>query len=335
MVDKLNLRPVRKETINLAVFGNNSPSSQDFNIVKLNIKTQAGNYIQITAVVVPQISTPIRNMSVRDINKFQHLQNIKLAHPPTDDTTSDITVLIGADYYWDIVENHTIRGIGPTAVASKLGYLLSGPCYNNDIHQDTSTFFINAQPKQLDDISTRFWDLQSIGITDTREENKDDVHSFQDKFIKRENNHYVAKLSWKTTHDPLPTNLDVTTRRTRAMIKKLSPDTRIVYDGIIRQQERQSFIERVISETQDTGHYLPHHATESLATPVRVVYDCSYKKINTEPSPNDCLQKGPPLVNELTGMLIRISMDGRILRTHHRNHKNDITKNIRQSSFEL
>ena len=40
VVDKLNLRPVRKETINLAVFGNNSPSSQDFNIVKLNIKTQ-------------------------------------------------------------------------------------------------------------------------------------------------------------------------------------------------------------------------------------------------------------------------------------------------------
>ena len=147
VVDKLNLRSVRKETINLAVFGNKSPSSQDFNIVKLNIKTQAGNYIQITAVVVPQISTPIRNMPVRDINKFQHLRNIKLAHPPTDDKTSDITVLIGADYYWDIVENHTIRGNGPTAVASKLGYLLSGPCYNNDIHQDTSKFFINAQPK--------------------------------------------------------------------------------------------------------------------------------------------------------------------------------------------
>ena len=72
VVDKLNLRSVRKETINLAVFGNKSPSSQDFNIVKLNIKTQAGNYIQITAVVVPQISTPIRNMPVRDINKFQH-----------------------------------------------------------------------------------------------------------------------------------------------------------------------------------------------------------------------------------------------------------------------
>ena len=162
---------------------------------------------------MPQISTPIRNVPVRDINKFPHLQNIKLAHPPTDDKTSDITVLIGADYYWDIVVNHTIRGNGPTAVASKLGYLLSGPCYNNDIYQDTSTFFINAQPKQLDDISTRFWDLQSIGITDTREENKDDVHSFQDKFIKRENNHYVAKapisLVWRLVGDLLATRVSV------------------------------------------------------------------------------------------------------------------------------
>ena len=38
-----------------------------------------------------------------------------------------ITLLIGADHYWEIVEDHVIRSNGPTAVGSKLGYLLSGP----------------------------------------------------------------------------------------------------------------------------------------------------------------------------------------------------------------
>ncbi|KAH3841251.1 hypothetical protein DPMN_114710 [Dreissena polymorpha] len=38
----------------------------------------------------------------------------------------DIAVLIGADHYWDLVEDTVIRGNGPTAVKSKLGYLLSG-----------------------------------------------------------------------------------------------------------------------------------------------------------------------------------------------------------------
>jgi len=36
-------------------------------------------------------------------------------------------MLIGADDYWDIVGDDIIRGNGPTAVASRLGYFLSGP----------------------------------------------------------------------------------------------------------------------------------------------------------------------------------------------------------------
>ena len=36
-------------------------------------------------------------------------------------------MLIGAYFYWDLVEDHVIRGNGPTAVKSKIGYHLSGP----------------------------------------------------------------------------------------------------------------------------------------------------------------------------------------------------------------
>lgn len=33
-----------------------------------------------------------------------------------------ISVLIGAHYYWDFVEDEVVRGNGPTAVKLKLGY---------------------------------------------------------------------------------------------------------------------------------------------------------------------------------------------------------------------
>ena len=56
-----------------------------------------------------------------------HLRGLKLAHPVTSDENFAIYLLIGADHYWDIVEDTVIRGQGPTAVASKLDYLLSGP----------------------------------------------------------------------------------------------------------------------------------------------------------------------------------------------------------------
>ena len=37
----------------------------------------------------------------------------------------EIYLLVGADFYWDLVGDHFIRGDGPTAMSSKLGYLLS------------------------------------------------------------------------------------------------------------------------------------------------------------------------------------------------------------------
>jgi len=56
-----------------------------------------------------------------------HIRNLKLAHPIKRGGPFDVQLLIGADFYWDVVGNKVIRGPGPTAVESKLGYLLSGP----------------------------------------------------------------------------------------------------------------------------------------------------------------------------------------------------------------
>ena len=82
------------------------------------------------------------------------------------------------------------------------------------------------------------------------------------------------------------------------------------YDQIIKEQERRVFVER-ISPTSQSGngqtHYMPHHHVrkESSTTPIRVVYDCSCRMSNNHPSLNDCLEVGPPLVNDLCSILIR------------------------------
>ena len=39
--------------------------------------------------------------------------------------------------------------------------------------------------------------------------------------------------------------------------------------------------------------------------PTWVVYDCSCQMSNNQPSLNDCLEVGPPLINDLCRILIR------------------------------
>jgi len=58
---------------------------------------------------------------------MKHLHGLQLANPVTKDSKFDISLLIGADYYWQFVGDHIVRGEGPFAMQSKLNYLLSGP----------------------------------------------------------------------------------------------------------------------------------------------------------------------------------------------------------------
>ena len=83
--------------------------------------------VPISALIVPTIATPLRNAMKLNITQLPHLSNLLLPHPITQDDSLKISLPIGTDYYWDLVEDHIIKGNGPTAMSSKLGYLLTGP----------------------------------------------------------------------------------------------------------------------------------------------------------------------------------------------------------------
>ena len=78
-------------------------------------------------LIVPTIAAPLQRMTTTSLAELPHLNGLNLALPGTTEDHFEITLLVGADRYWDIVEDHIIRGNGPTAMQFKLGYLLSGP----------------------------------------------------------------------------------------------------------------------------------------------------------------------------------------------------------------
>ena len=83
-------------------------------------------------------------MTTTSLAELPHLIGLNLALPGTTEDHFEITLLVGADHYWDIVEDHIIRGNGPTAMQSKLGYLLSGPMTSSPGSKDNTNSILHV-----------------------------------------------------------------------------------------------------------------------------------------------------------------------------------------------
>lgn len=76
---------------------------------------------------VPLICEPLSGQNVTLASKkYQYLSNLDLADFGQSDSNLNVDILIGADYYWSLVTGRTKRGSGPTAIETRLGWVLSG-----------------------------------------------------------------------------------------------------------------------------------------------------------------------------------------------------------------
>lgn len=96
-------------------------------IVTLPHHTINNEYVKITVLNLPIICLPLpKSIGLRD---HPHLQELELAN--CSEVSNSINILIGLNHHWDFLIGESIRGdSGPTAVRSKLGWLLS--CLNSE-----------------------------------------------------------------------------------------------------------------------------------------------------------------------------------------------------------
>lgn len=152
---------------------------------------------------------------------------------------------MGADHYWDIIGDKIVRGDGPTAVESKLGYLLSGPAppaSGQFLTSTSSVTMLLTTPNEFN--LEHFWDLESIGVTCIGDDPVDKAldHYLASCVTRDQDGAYVARFPWKPD---LPTNLTVAKQRIRQLVKRLSktPDLLKTYHQILSEQETRGFIE--------------------------------------------------------------------------------------------
>ena len=81
----------------------------------------------------------------------------------------------------------------------------------------------------------------------------------------------------------------------------------------MKDQHEKGIIERVNEKSKEgeRKHYIPHHAVLTSTkdtTKVRIVYDASAKTKKTNLSLNECLCRGPVILEDLCGLLLRFRM---------------------------
>ena len=259
---------------------------------------------------MPDIAVPLRNITNEKVTQLPHLKGLPLAHPVTTDESFRISLLIGVDHYWNIIEDDIIRGDSPTAVKSKLGYLLSGPL---PAIQPTTILHVGDSTDVNCDIQ-KYWSLETTGTEPQAGKNTNADQQFLEMYSQRyitrlEDRSYCARFPWKENHPPLPSNYKTCWQRTRSLARRLAqtPDLLKLYDGIITDQCHRGFIEQVNTPgSVGKVHYIPHHCVKknSATTPIRVVYDCSCQQSERDPSLNDCLLRGPDFLNDLCSILL-------------------------------
>lgn len=127
--DALEAKPSRSERMLIKMFGSAHENRSVYNIVEVMLTVTDGEALILPMVVVLHICDPVRTQPV-DLPKarYEHLSGLQLAVSCSVAGDSPIDLLIGSDHYWKIVTGTVLKGNGgPTAIETRLGWVLSGP----------------------------------------------------------------------------------------------------------------------------------------------------------------------------------------------------------------
>ena len=206
-------------------------------------------------LIVPTIAVPLGNRQ-SDVISLPYLRGLKLAHRLTGEDIFSISLLIGAVKYWDIVGNRVIRGDGPTAVQSKIGYLLSGPLPTPTT--DTATYCIMNIITSLPDTYDleRYGKLETLDIQSKKDdESSEYLATYQRNCTVFKDGRYSVQLPWETVPSSRSANTtqDQSSRCTRFQSN---------YCGTAYRKRRSNTSSEVIDE--QWSHHIKAHR-EALA----------------------------------------------------------------------
>lgn len=325
LIKRLGIKPKSSNKLNVFTFAEKQPKSMTVHGATILLYDREGKSYNLEVNVVP---TLVGHMRQSD-EHCALLNKIGVTYPLADQSLYDgndhgFDLLIGNDYYTEFMLGEKVKVLDNLFLLNSVfGYILSGKLTctspsdsSQHILSTTSLFVQTDEPVQhLQDLRS-FWDLDTIAIRDCPYQTDDDkaLVDFQ-RTVRLENDRYFVRFPWKDSSREVQTNFGLAYGRLSSVIKRHKSDG--VLDECKRtfdEQLGQGILEEVVqSKPTDNCHYLPFHAVvkteDQITTKIRFVMDASAKQDRKKPSLNDLLYRGPVLLENLCGMLLRFRLN--------------------------
>ncbi len=325
LVRKLQLEPSKDEALSLHTFASQKPCVVQSSQVQFNLFLQTGTFIPIQANALPILTGPIQKgeLQSEDVQVLKRIPEKYFAESaPFCEESFVPDILLGLDYFWDLIDPDGKQQLpsGLYLLKSKLGLILGGRYNHPGVHVNAShahTIFLSGvQSNQPTPNVEEFWSLETIGIMDSPSVTDDDKALDQfNSTIQFHDNRYHVQWPWKSESPDLPDNYGLALGRFKSLTRRFKEDPSLLkkYDAIIQDQRQKGIVEPILPDTP-TGqrqHYLPHHPVitpQKTTTKVRIVYDASARQSAKHKSLNDCLYRGPVILPDLCGLLMRFRL---------------------------
>lgn len=311
---QMKLPIIRQESLLVYTFGSREPIQKTYDVVQciLSNCSDPEKSITIEALLSDVISGSPFRTSANKLKQAFKLKNVELSNV-TESFGNELSLLIGAQYFWDIHSGEKEKITKSLFVIDTLfGKVVQGRIAPTDLKLKQNISIMKVECcATLNDNLTRFWQLESMGINDECSNVLKCDLEFTTRFennLKFKNGRYETKLFWDEKPSDLNNNFAIAKRRFENLSVKLKDNWVLdEYKDIVKIQLNSSIVEECASEIESDSYHMPHSAVvraDRDTTKVRMVFDASSKGKGCK-SLNDCLSSGPSLNPKILDIILR------------------------------
>eukprot|EP00057_Strongylocentrotus_purpuratus_P004826 XP_003729535.1 PREDICTED: uncharacterized protein LOC100892047 [Strongylocentrotus purpuratus] len=298
VAEKLNLEGDPVQIVITKIGGDRETTNSKWYRVKVE-SLDNHRVVNVKAIGLDVINDNIRSVEVRELARIFDLDKLNRGDGSVD-------LLIGADYARLHLGDVKSRERGHlVATRTPLGWVVFGGKPGQ-----SSGSVLNVQvvgnPIDLQD----FWTTESMGVACPAMET--DEQKLITEACQKKGQQWLVPYPWLKDPRELPDNKVLVEKMLCATEKRLMKDAEHAkaYDHQIKEMVQMDFARKLTAEEMESYngpvHYIPHHAVlrpEKKSTPIRIVFNSS--SVYQGKCLNDFWMKGPDLLNNLFGVIIR------------------------------